>query len=417
MKPNWITILAVGSTLLPIAVQAEDWAQWRGPKRDAISQEKGLLKEWGKEGPKLLWQAKEAGYGYGSVSVVGNRIYLLGSEGKEREFVRALDAKTGKILWTTPIGKVGNPDQMPNYPAARSTPTVDGKLLYALGSDGDLACLEVASGKSLWKKSFRNDFEGRPGIWAYSESPLVDGDKVIACPGGKQASMVAFDKRTGAVIWKSVTPNDDMAGYASVMVAEVEGAKQYVAYLSKGLMGVDAKTGQFLWRYDKSVDTRFGVHASTPVVSGTSIYSAAATGGGLALIKSSAGTYTADSAYAERKVPNALGGVVKIGDYLYGSTNSTLLCIEYGTGKVRWEERSIGASSLCAAEGMIYLHGENGAVALVEATPDGYKERGRFTPSDIPSRGQAKAWAYPAIANGHLYIRDGASLWCYDLRK
>ncbi len=417
MKLSWITVLAVGSTLMPLAVQAEDWSQWRGPKRDAVSTEKGLLKEWPKEGPKLLWHSKDAGYGFGSLAVTGNRVYLVASEGKEKESVRALDAKTGKPIWSTPIGKVGNPDQTPNYPAARSTPTIDGKFLYALGSDGDLACLEIASGKVVWKKSFRNEFGGRPGIWAYSESPLVDGDKVIACPGGEKASIVAFDKRTGNVAWKAVTPDADMAGYASLIVVEVEGVKQYVAYLSKGLFGVDAKTGGFLWRYDKSIDTRFGVHASTPIASGSSIYSAAATGGGLALIKGNAGTYTADSAYAGRKVPNALGGAVKVGDYLFGSSTNTLLCIEYGTGRIRWEDRSVGAGSICAAEGLLYLHGEDGAVALIEATPAGYKERGRFTPNDIPSRGQAKAWAYPAIANGRLYIRDGASVWCYDIRK
>src|ERR1051326_8623349 len=199
LTPRNLSPLLPGIIALVAALSAaaSDWPQWRGPQRDGTSRETGLLKEWPKEGPHLAWKITHAGSGYSTPAVVGERIYLLGNDGPENEFVLALDVKDGKRVWSTSIGKVGNPKQNPNFPAARSTPTVDGPLLYALGSDGDLACLETATGKARWVKSLREDFGGKPGEWAYSESPLVDGDTLVCTPGGDQATLVALNKRTG----------------------------------------------------------------------------------------------------------------------------------------------------------------------------------------------------------------------------
>ncbi|MCS6777372.1 MAG: PQQ-binding-like beta-propeller repeat protein [Chloroherpetonaceae bacterium] len=418
MRTRWAVIVSFFClyALTAQVAPAQDWPQWRGPGRDGISREKDLLPSWPPEGPRLLWQVNDAGFGYGSVAVAGNRVYLVGNKGLDNEFVTALDARDGRVLWTTRIGKVGNPNQRPSYPGARSTPTVDGDLVYAFGSDGDLACLEARTGKIRWQKNVRTELGGKPGEWAYAESPLVDGNRVIVTPGGEQATLVAFNKKTGAVIWKSAVPGGDTAGYASAQVIEIGGIRQIVQYLSKGLVGVDAKTGQFLWRFDKTVDTRFGVSAATPIVAGDSIYTAAATGGGVARLRASGGTVTAEAVYVERKIPNTIGGAVKVGDYLYGTTSAVLLCTEYATGKVLWEDRSVGPASLCYADGRLYVHGENGEVALVEATPEGYRERGRFTPPNPPERGQSRAWSYPAIAGGRLYIRQLGTLWVFDLR-
>lgn len=411
-------VVALGLAVAAFPLSGADWPQWRGPQRDGISRESGLLKEWPKEGPKLLWQAKNIGAGYSTPAVVGERLYLLSNEGLDNEFVQALSAQDGRRLWQTRLGKVGNPNQQPKFPAARSTPTVDGELLYALGSDGDLACVEVATGKVRWQKSLRSDFGGKPGTWAYSESPLVDGDTVLCTPGGAEATLVALNKKTGEVLWKSALPGGDEAAYASALVVEAAGVKQYVQMLQQGLAGVEAKTGKFLWRYDKTV-SRFKANIPTPVVRDNLIYSAGAgTGGGLVRLKANDNVVEAEQVYFSPKLPAAIGGAVLLGDHLYGTGNQGMQCVEFATGAVKWDHAALGAASLCLAGDRLYLHGENGEVALVEPSPDGYREKGRFTPPDQPKRSQPmeKAWVYPVVANGRLYLRDHHMLWCYDIK-
>jgi outer membrane protein assembly factor BamB len=397
---------------------AADWPQWRGPQRDGTSAETGLLKEWPKDGPKLLWQASDIGFGYSTPAVVGDRLYLMSNKGGDDEFVQALNVADGKQAWAARVGKVGPNTPAMNYPGARSTPTVDGEVLYALGSDGDLACLETATGKVRWQKNLRTDFGGRPGRWAYAESPLVDGDRVVCTPGGADATIVALDKRTGGVAWKCPVPGADEAGYASVTVVEAGGVRQYIQFLEKGLVGVDAATGKFLWR-DERTAKGSPANILTPVARDGFVYSGASrSGGGLVRIKAGdgGGAVTAEPVYFNTKLPTAIGGAVLVGDHLYGAGGQVLVCADFKTGGVQWTDRSVGAGSVLYADGRLYLHGENGEVALAEATPEAYRERGRFTPPRQPDRGRSKAWAYPVVANGRLYVRDLGVLWCYDVR-
>lgn len=422
MKNLYRSISRIAAPLLavslPLSLSAADWPQWRGPQRNGVSTETGLLKEWPKEGPKLVWQANDVGSGYSTPAVAGGRLYLCGNEELDDEFVQALAAADGRRIWRTRLGNVGNPDQQPKFPAARSTPTVEADLLYALGSDGDLACVETATGKVRWRKSLRTDFGGKPGTWAYSESPLVDGDALVCTPGGDDATLVALKKRTGEVLWKCAVPGGDEAAYSSAIVVNAAGVKQYVQMLARGLVGVEAATGKFLWRYDRTV-SRFKANIPTPVVRGGDIYSAGAgTGGGLVRIKAGGGAVETEPGYFSPKLPTAIGGAVLAGDHLFGTANSGLLCVEFTTGEIKWDNASLGAASLCLADGRLYLHGENGQVALVEASTEGYRERGRFTPPDLPARSQQmeKAWTYPVVANGRLYIRDHQMLYCYDVK-
>jgi outer membrane protein assembly factor BamB len=349
--------------------------------------------------------------------VVDGHLYLLGNQGLDKEYVQALSAKDGRPLWTTPIGKVGNPDQKPNYPAARSTPTVVGNRLYALGSDGDLVCLETESGKLTWRKNLRSDFGGKPGTWAYSESPLVDGDLVICTPGGAEATIVALNKNTGEVVWKCAATEGDEAAYASPMKLEAAGAKQYVQMLQQGLVGVDAKTGKLLWRYGKTV-SQYRANIPTPVVRDDLVFSAGAgTGAGLVRVVPRDGAIALEQVYFSSKLPTAIGGAVLVGDHLYGTTAQAMLCVEFKTGTVKWEERALGAASLCFADGRLYLQGENGEVALVDPSPEGYRETGRFRPPARPERlnQMEKTWTYPVVCEGRLYLRDHELLWCYDI--
>jgi len=410
----FVTLVASAS------MRASDWPQWRGPQRDGVSPEKGLLAEWPKDGPKLLWQQTSIGSGYSTPAVAGDRIYVLSNEGLEDEFVQALDAKDGSRIWRTRLGAVGNPKQNPNYPGARSTPTVDGDVLFALSSDGDLACVELAKGTVRWKKSLRTDFGGKPGTWAYSESPLVDGEQVICSPGGPEASIVALNRKDGAVIWKCAVPGAGGAVYTSPILIQAGGVKQYVQTLEKTMVSVEASTGTVLWHYDKALSA-MGATIPSAIAQGDLVYAAGnGKGGSTAKIKKSDdGKIVAEQVYFSPKLPTAIGGAVVAGDLLFGTTAKALLCADFKTGELKWEDNAIGAASVFYADGRLYLHGENGDVALVEPNTEGYREKGRFTPPAQPKRlnQMEKAWAYPVVANGKLYLRDQAALWCYDVKS
>jgi outer membrane protein assembly factor BamB len=244
----------------------------------------------------------------------------------------------------------------------------------------------------------------------------VDGSRLVVTPGGAEDTLVALNKSTGDVVWKSAVPGGDNAGYASIVVADVGGRKHYVQFVEKGLVGVDAESGKFLWRYDKTAQGS-PANIPTPVVHNGYVYSATGRGGA-ALIKlvPDGEAVKVEEVYFGKKYPTAIGGAVVVKDHLYGTTGSAMMCVEWLTGTEKWSERGIGAGAVLFADGCLYVHGENGDVALAEATPDAYREKGRFSPPGQPNRGQSKAWAYPVVANGRLYVRDIDTVWCYDVK-
>jgi outer membrane protein assembly factor BamB len=414
MKTQFVIFAAVSVCSFAVTAGADDWPGWRGPQRTGISKETGLLKAWPKDGPKLLWQVTDVGDGYSTPAVVGDRLYVLSNKGTDDEFLQARSAKDGTQVWSVRLGKVG-PNQMANYPAARSTPSVDGEFVYALGSDGDLVCAKTGDGAIVWRKSLRTDFGGAPGLWAYSESPLVDGDLLVCTPGGADATLVALDKKQGTLVWKSAIPGGDQAAYASIISVEVGGLKQYVQFLQNGLVGVEAKTGKFLWRYNKTAANSLA-NIPTPIVHDGYVFSTSGKGGaGLVKLKVDNGKASAEEVYFKKGLPSSIGGTVLRGNALFGTNANGLLCIDFATGEEVWQDRSVGPASVCYADGRLYLHGENGDLALVEPTAEAYREHGRFTPPGQPNRGKSKAWAYPVVANGRLYIRDLGVIWCYNI--
>jgi len=414
---KWIVkkkLISVFGSLMLISnfVNAEDWTQWRGTHRDGKSSEKGLLATWPDGGPKLQWQAKNLGSGYSTPSVVGDQLYVLSNQGNEKEEVLAISISDGHKIWSTAIGKVGA-NQGPQYPGARATPTVNGDFVYALGSDGDLVCLDTKSGQKKWAKNLRSDFSGVPGMWAYSESPLIDDDVLICSPGGNASTVVALQKSTGATVWKSPIAEGDAASYASPIVAEIEGVKQYILYLGKGVVGLKADTGELLWRFSKTSDAQANI--ATPIVKDNLVYSAASrVGGGLAQVTGTKGD--PKEVYFAKSLPAGMGGSVLIDGYLFGSIGSTIACVDFLTGAIKWQDRGIGAASVCFADGRLYLHGESNELTMIAATPDGYKSLGKCTPPNSSDRGKSKAWTHPVISNGRLYIRDQGDIWCYDVR-
>ncbi len=392
--------------------RADDWAQWRGPNRDGISQEKGLRSTWPENGPTLVWQAKDLGAGFSTPSVVGDRLYVITNQGSEKEDVVALATSSGEKIWSTNIGKVGE-NRGPQYPGTRSTPTVSGDALYALGSNGDLCCIDSKSGSIRWRKNLKTDFSGAPGAWAYSESPLIDGDTLVCSPGGAAETVIALNKSNGNLIWKSALPEADESAYSSPIIANVDGVKQYVLFLGKGAVGLKADNGEVLWRYLKTSDVAANI--ATPIVKGNFVYTAASRVGS-ALIQVASRKAEPKEIYFAKSLPAGIGGSVLVGDYLYGSAGPAMTCVEYATGTVKWQDRSIGEAAVCYADGRLYLHGENNEVAMVEASPAGYKLLGKVTPPNASERGSSKAWTHPVIANGMLYIRDQGSVWCYNIK-
>src|SRR5262245_59216974 len=391
-----------------------DWPAWRGPDRTGLSAETGLLKQWPKDGPQLLWKITGLGDGFSTPSVASGRLYLMGTKDKT-EMLRVLDARDGKEAWAIEVGSM-----VGGHPGPRCTPTIDGDVVYALSSDGKLICADRADGTVRWRKDFKKDFGGKVGGWAYSESPLIDGDVLICTPGGDTATIAALNKKTGDPIWKAAVQGLKVkkraystAGYSSVIVAEVAGMKQYIQFLDGGVVGVSAKDGSLLWHYDEPANGT--ANCSTPLYKDGAVFAASAygTGGGKVRLTREGDKFQATQEYFVKPLQNHHGGMLLIGDHIYGTGGNTLMCVDFKTGKIVWQERSVGKGSVAFADGHLYVRSEKGPVALVEATPAGYKEKGRF---DQPDRSAKEAWAHPVIAGGRLYLRDWDILLCYSIK-
>jgi outer membrane protein assembly factor BamB len=402
---------------------AGDWPGWRGPNRDGSSGETGLLAEWPAGGPRLLWKAGGLGAGFSSVAVVGDRLYTLGDR-EGAQHVLALSKADGRILWAT---RVGSPHD-DQYAGPRGTPTVDGELLYAVGTDGDLVALETATGKERWRKGLAREFGGAMmSGWRFSESPLVDGDLVLATPGAPGAAIVALDKKTGLTRWKAAVPDlgpqgRDGAGYSSIVVSNGGGTKQYVQLLGRGLVGIRASDGKFLWGYNKVANRVANI--ATPVVRGNHVFASTGyqTGSALLeLVKSGDGVTAREVYFLPSNVfQNHHGGFVLVGDHVYGGHGHKLgfpIAIELATGKVVWggdiRNAGQGSAAVVHADGRLYYRYENGLVLLAEATPTGYREKGSFQIPDVTR----PSWAHLAIADGRLYVREQDALYVYDVRK
>ena len=424
-------------SLVTLEASADDWPQYRGPNRNAISNEKGLRASWPPEGPPLLWTFTSAGIGYAGPAVVGDRLFLSGGRG-DAEFVFALDLKnvadrTPKELWSVRIGplftwKGNNWNAGPNV-----TPTVDGELLYALGGGGDLVCVETASGKERWRKSLPRDLGGEvnpigggaadptPLGWGYAGAPLADGDKLICAVGGRSGLLAALDKNTGKLLWQSKEVTDQTS-YSSPLAANFHGVHQYVQLTNRGLAGIAAKDGKLLWRYDR--DPAYAdVVIPTPVVHDNYLFLTAGFGEGCDLVKVAAhgARLQAERVYANKQMVNRDGGVVLVGGRIYGHSEAGgWTCLDFQTGDVVWsEKRKLGRGSLVYADGRFYcLDEKDGNVVLLEASPKNWIERGRF---QLPQASKLRRpsggiWTHPVIANGRLYLRDQELLYCYDVR-
>lgn len=391
---------------LVMSATAADWPQWRGPQRDGISRETGLLETWPEGGPPQIWKIQGLGRGYSAFAIAQGRLFTQGQRG-DRQFVLALDAATGKRLWETPTAPAFPQDR---GDGPRGTPTVDGDRLFAMAGEGTLVSLDVQTGSVFWKKNVVEEFGGQVPNWGISESPLVDGSNLIVTPGGPGAAIVALDKKTGNLVWKS---QSDRAGYASPIAAEVGGIRQIIVFTGEGVVGLRANNGALLWRYNRVSNRTANI--ATPIFQNGFVFVSSAYGTGCALLKLTAegGTVKASEVYFNGEMQNHYSTSVVVGENVYGFSNAILTALNLQTGRVAWRDRSVGKGSVTYADGKLYLLSEDGVIGLAEATPVGYKEKSRF---EI-SRGAFPTWTPPVISGGRLYLREQDNLYCYDIKK
>jgi len=362
------------------------------------------------------------GTGFSSVSIVGGKLFTMGdlAEGGQRaQYVMAFDLAGQKRLWKAKVGP-------PHGDGSRCTPTVDGNLVYAVGTEGDVVCVSAADGTEVWRKSYSKDFGGSMmSGWKYSESPLVDGDKLVCTPGGDTAPLVALNKKTGDVIWKCTPPKPGTtggAGYASIVVSEGAGIRQYVTVMGRGAVGVAAADGKFLWSYPRIANGTANI--PTPVAQGDFVFVSTAYNTGAALLKlSKAGDgVKADEVYFLNAGTFQChhGGFLRVGEYIFGANGHNAgnpICIEMATGKVVWSEKQVGGGSgaVLFADGNLYYRYEDDTVALIEANPKSYVLKSSFKVPRRPGVG-GPGWAHPVIHDGKLYLRHADVLFCYDIR-
>ncbi|MFN0056556.1 MAG: PQQ-binding-like beta-propeller repeat protein [Planctomycetales bacterium] len=424
MKVIAFRCLASGLLLLLTAplLPGEDWPSFRGAARTAVSLETGLLPAWPDGGPPLIWKGTGAGRGYASLAIAEGRIFTLGdglssAEDKD-EYLVCFNRENGQPLWKSHTGPAWNSGR-PTWQSSRGTPTVNGERVYVVSPRGELVCCETATGRELWRKNLEGDFLGtKADNWGYSESVLIDGERLVCTPGGDKATMVALNKQTGELLWTAQRPGDRGAGHASIVVTEVGGTTVYVQTTGGGPLGVRASDGRVLWSYPIERTTAV---IPTPIVRGDLVFCSIGYKRGGVLLKQvpgSDGEVTVEEVYPlNTELSNKHGGVVLVGDYVFGDSEDggVPFCAELLTGQVKWKKRGSGQGSaaVAAADGRLYLHFSDGTLVLAKAVPDEYAEISSFK---VPGSGDRPSWSHPVILDGRLYIREQDTICCFNIR-
>lgn len=390
------------------AAEAPSWPQFHGPNRDNISTETGLLKAWPEGGPKLLWTAQGLGHGFSSMAVADGRIYTAGNVEKDT-VITALDA-SGKTLWQVKNGPAWTKD----YPGTRATPTLDGDRLYHQSPLGQIVCLQARTGKPLWQLNVLEKFGSEPPRWALAESLLIDGDRLISCPGGPQTCMVALDKKTGTVVWKAPSTGE-LAGYASPILAEYQGLRMVITLTAKALIGVNADTGDLLWHVEH--ESYADENILMPIYHEGHVFVSTLKAGSVKWkINVQNGNASLEEVWRTEELDNHHGGVLLLDGHLYGTSTfrnrDRWVGLDWETGASRFVDKGVGKSSLTYADGLLYTLSIDRLVGLVRATPAGLEIISSFT---IPEGGEGKSWPHPVVCDGRLHIRHGQFLYVYDI--
>ncbi len=386
---------------------AEDVTQFRGPNRDGLFAETGLLKAWPRGGPPVVWVAKGLGTGYSSVSVVGDTIYLTGREGDGPGYLYLLDLD-GNVKSKTPYGKETDERQAP---MSRSTPTIDGDRAYVVSAPGIVTCFKIPAGTKLWQVDMIDQFGAELSTWHYAESVLIDGNHAICTPGGRN-TVVALDKMTGETVWTSKGLSDGVS-YCSAVIVEHGGRRIMLTMTAKYVVGLDPETGEVLWTHKHETD--YDIHAVAPVYDDGLVFYTGGYGSGSGVLKLSADASSVTSVWKDKTLDCQHHGVILLDGYIYGTGHETseLVCLDMKTGKIMWRTEEVTQGAVVFADGMLYVYEgpKLGIVSLVKPSPAGYERTGSFAVTE----GSDKHWAHPTIANGRLYIRHGTALIAYNI--
>jgi len=415
-----MAVILVIMAITGMNLTAQNWSQWRGANRDGVLKTTTNLNlNWSEKQPPLLWVFRQAGLGYSAPVIVGTTLYCQGAV-DEKGFAFALDTKTGNLKWKKELGPESVPDRE-NCP--RGSVTVDGDKLYLIRGIGQIHCLSAIDGKVIWQKDFIKDFNGKlMSRWGFSESPLIDGNLVICTPGGDDGTMVALDKNTGSVVWRSKEWKDE-AAYSSVIVAEVDGIRQYIQQSAKGVAGVSAKDGKLLWNIE--VPGYKIAIIPTPIFKDGMVYVTAGYNAGCNAVKltKDGNGCKAEAVYANKNMVNQHGGVVLMNDYVYGFSDGVgFVCQNFKTGETVWKERInelLKGAVLGVNDRLIVQNERDGLLAVIAASPTGWKEFGRMK---FPERTTIQTtdnmvWTHPVVADGKLFLRDHDLLFCFDLKQ
>ncbi len=400
----------------------DSWPQWGGPNRDHKSLATGLKQNWPEGGPQVAWKFADAGMGYSSISVVNGKGYTLGTI-DDKNYAICIDIQTGKQVWREELSTaVPSSEYNQNWAGGpRSSPTVVGNQVIVLDDGGTLANLDAASGKTKWKVNLKSDFGGKTPTWGYSESPLVDGDRVIACPGGKEF-LVALELSTGKKVMGS-SGFDHAPHYVSVLKHTVDNVPMYITAAQPGLVAFSAKDGSVLWTNGSSGNGPATI--PTPVVKDKFVYHTSDYGSGCVLVELSVtgGKVQANEVYANKNMQNHHGGVVHVGDNIFGlKKGGGWVCQDFKTGEVKWNERlsGDGSASVAFADNRLYVYGDGTSTCyLVEPSDTEWVERGKLVLPEQTQmdRKQGKIWAHPVIAEGKLFLRDMDLIYAFDIKN
>lgn len=429
--PGRVAFPALFIPIMVLVMSGADWPQYRGPNRDDISLETGLLQSWPKAGPKLLWTFEEAGRGYSGPAIVGQRLYSLGDRGEDC-FLIALDLPEApeekpKEAWVLRLGAKFDFEGNSWSAGPSATPTVDGDLIFALSGNGDLVCV-TADGHEVWRKVLPTDMDaevnpigGGPKKlgWGFTWSPLVDGERLICIPGGPKGTVAALNKQTGAIDWRC-TAVTHQAAYTSPMLATINGVRQYVVLTNQGLLGVAADDGRLLWSHPQAWGTEV---VNSPIIHGNRIFVTVGAGGGCELIEISRPNdqFTVASVYANKNLANHHGNIAMLGDKLYGNSQGTgWTCLSMDSGEIISSDRKIGSGALTYADGRFYLFSEgDGTTLLLDPAGEAVAEVGslKLPQESTLRKPSGRFWTPPVVSNGRLYLRDQNLVFCYDVRR